>query len=158
MIIIINIKGGNYLIDFNNIYVKLDEHIKSENLKSSNQRNEILHIFFDSKKHLTVEELYDICKENIPNIGIATIYRALKLFCKIGICNEIKIENGITRYEINDGSSHHDHLICSECGAFVEIKSDEIEEIQKKIAEKNGFLLTNHRLNLYGICSKCRKV
>jgi Fur family transcriptional regulator, ferric uptake regulator len=154
MIIIINIGKK---MEFEKISIKLQEYIKSENLKSSNQRNEILSIFFESNKHLTVEELYDICKVKISNIGIATIYRAMKLFCKIGICSEIKIENGITRYEIISSSFHHDHLICSKCGMFIEIMSDEIEEIQKRIAEKHGFVLTSHRLNLYGTCSECRR-
>ena len=136
---------------------KLEEYIKKANLKSSNQRADILKIFYDEKNHLTAEELYEICKDKIPNIGIATVYRALKLFCEIGICQELKMDNGITRYEVNNENKHHDHLICSGCGTFVEIVSDEIENIQKEIAEKNGFILTRHRLNLYGLCPKCRK-
>jgi Fur family ferric uptake transcriptional regulator len=135
---------------------KLDEHIKKTNLKSSHQRKEILKTFYNSEKHLTAEELYELCKTDSTNIGIATVYRALKLFCEIGICNEINIDNGITRYEIVSDKHHHDHLICSKCGAFIEIVSPEIEAIQESIARKYGFQLTNHRLNLYGMCPACR--
>ncbi|HNX23477.1 MAG TPA: Fur family transcriptional regulator [Spirochaetota bacterium] len=142
-------------ITLNEILIKLEHHLKNEHLKSSSQREDILRILYNSGKHLTAEELYDICKKSIPNLGIATIYRAIKLFCSIGVCTEIIIDNGITRYEIND-NHHHDHLICSKCGIFVGIVSPEIEKIQKKISENYGFELVNHRLNLYGICPKCR--
>ncbi len=144
-------------ITLNEILIRLGEYLKSENLKSSIQREDILKIFYNSGKHLTAEELYDICRENIPNLGIATIYRALKLFCSIGICKEIVVDDGVTRYEINDDKNHHDHLICTKCGIFVEIVSPEIEKIQKKISASHGFELINHRLNLYGICPACRR-
>ena len=144
-------------ITLNEILTKLGEHLKSEHLKLSSQREEILGIFYNSGKHLTAEELYDICRESVPNLGIATIYRALKLFCRIGICKEIFIDNGITRYEISDDKNHHDHLICTKCGMFVEIISPEIEKIQNKISSAHGFDLVDHRLNLYGICPQCRK-
>lgn len=143
-------------ITLNEIMKKLDDHLKSEHLKSSSQREDILRIFYNSGKHLTAEELYDICRGSIPNIGIATIYRAIKLFCNIGICKEINIDGGISRYEINDDRNHHDHLICTKCGVFVEIVSPEIEKIQKKLSESHGFELITHHLNLYGICPKCR--
>ena len=138
------------------VLLKLSVHLKSENLKSSSQREDILKIFYNSGKHLTAEELYNICRETIPNLGIATIYRAIKLFCSIGICKEIIIDSGISRYEINDERNHHDHLICSKCGIFIEIVSPEIEKIQKKISESHGFELISHHLNLYGVCPKCR--
>jgi len=143
-------------ITLKEIIIRLEEHLRKEHLKSSSQREDILRIFYNSGKHLTAEELYDICRESIPNIGIATIYRAIKLFSSIGICKEIVIDDGITRYEINDDNAHHDHLICTRCGIFIEIVSPEIEKIQKKISDSYGFELVNHRLNLYGICSKCR--
>lgn len=143
-------------ITLNEILKKLGEHLKSEHLKTSSQREDILKIFYNSGKHVTAEELYDMCRESIPNLGIATIYRALKLFCIIGISKEIVLDDGIIRYEINDAKNHHDHLICTKCGKFVEIFSPEIEKIQKKISSDHGFELVDHRLNLYGICSKCR--
>src|SRR5208337_92342 len=96
--------------ELNEILSRLEEYLRSEHLKSSSQREDILRVLYNSGKHLTAEELYDICRESIPNLGIATIYRALKLFCIIGICKEIVIDNGITRYEINDDKNHHDHI------------------------------------------------
>lgn len=155
IIIIIDKRGMN--IALSEILKRLDDHLKSEHLKSSNQREEILKVFYNSGKHLTAEELYNTCRGSIPNLGIATIYRAIKLFCSIGICKEIIVENGTARYEISDDNNHHDHLICSKCGIFVEIVSPEIEKLQKKISDSYGFELVNHRLNLYGICPGCRK-
>jgi Fur family ferric uptake transcriptional regulator len=139
------------------ILAKLEVYLRQEHLKSSSQRGDILEVLYVSGKHMTAEELYDTCKKSMPKIGIATVYRALKLFCKIGICREILVDNGVIRYEIEDDTKHHDHLICSRCGAFVEIYSPEIEKLQKKISESHGFILTNHRLNMFGVCSKCKK-
>jgi Fur family transcriptional regulator, ferric uptake regulator len=136
---------------------RLGEHIRTANLKSSSQREEILKVLYNSGKHLTAEELYENCKAENPGIGIATVYRALKLLCEIGICRELRIDRGITRYEVADGESHHDHLICTGCGAFVEVVSQEIERIQERIASAHGFKLESHRLNLYGLCARCRK-
>jgi Fur family ferric uptake transcriptional regulator len=144
-------------ITLEEVLAKLDLHLKSEQLKTSSQREDILRVMYNSGKHLTAEELYDLCRKSIANIGIATIYRALKLFLSAGICREIVLAGGLIRYEINDIDRHHDHLICTDCGKFIEIYSPEIERIQKKVCEKNGFILTDHILNLYGLCPDCRQ-
>lgn len=134
----------------------LSDFIRSRKLKQSSQRQTILKIFLKTERHLTAEELYLMVKKIIPSIGYATIYRTLKLFTEAGLCRELLVENGSTRYEHLYGHDHHDHLICTECGKFVEIMSPEIEALQEKIAKKNGFVLKKHRLDLYGLCGDCK--
>jgi Fur family ferric uptake transcriptional regulator len=135
---------------------RLDEHVKQKGLKTSGQRNEILRIMLGVSSHHTVEELYDICKKKNPDIGIATVYRTVKLLCDAGIVREIHVNNDVSRYEITADDTHHDHLVCVRCGNFTEISSPLIEDEQIRIAKKNGFELTDHSLILYGICSSCR--
>ncbi|OGF53430.1 MAG: hypothetical protein A2452_06365 [Candidatus Firestonebacteria bacterium RIFOXYC2_FULL_39_67] len=134
-----------------------NKYIRDNNMKHSEQRENILEIFLGIEKHVTVEELYKIVKEKLPAVGYATIYRTVKLFCGSGLCCELKLEDGRTRFEHLHGHEHHDHLICEKCGRFVEVVDNGIEKLQEKLARANGFVLKKHRLQLYGLCEKCRR-
>ena len=79
----------------------------------------------------------------------------MKLLSEAGLCRELQLEDGTTRYEHLYNHKHHDHLICTKCGKFIEIESPQIEALQEKLAKENGFVLLKHRLELYGICSTC---
>ena len=133
-----------------------EAHIRNKNLKYTEQRIQILKTFLETERHLTAEELYILVKKEFPSIGYATICRTIKLLCECELCRELKIEDGVTRYEHLYGHEHHDHLICINCGSFVEVVSPEIERLQEKLSEENDFVLKRHRLELYGICKKCR--
>ena len=133
------------------------DYVRRKNLKHSVQRDTILKIFLKSEKHLTVDELYQLAKKAAPGIGYATIYRTSKHFCASALCRELKCEDGITRYEHLYGHSHHDHLICTKCGKFIEVVDSGIEKLQEELARKEGFMLTKHKLELYGLCKSCRK-
>lgn len=135
----------------------LEEHLRDKNLKHSEQRKEILRIFLNIDKHLTANELYRIVQKKYPAIGFATIYRTLKLLCEVGLCRELKFEDGTTRFEHLYNHRHHDHLICTKCGKFVEIIESGIEELQEKIFKLYGFHPQRHRMELYGICKKCKR-
>ncbi|HAJ57073.1 MAG TPA: transcriptional repressor [Candidatus Omnitrophica bacterium] len=133
------------------------DYASRKNLKHSGRRDAILKIFLKSEKHLTVDELFQLARKASPGIGYATIYRTLKHFCASGLCREFKCEDGFTRYEHLYGHEHHDHLICTQCGKFVEVVHPSIEKLQAQIAEREGFILTKHKLELYGVCKNCRK-
>lgn len=135
----------------------LHQYIKEKKLKNSEQRFLILEEFLKSGKHLCVEELYELVKANDPGIGIATIYRTLRLFCQCGICQELKFDDGISRFEHFHGKKHHDHLICENCGKLIEVFDPEIEKMQEKLASKNDFTISHHKLEIYGLCSDCNK-
>ena len=137
-------------------YEIFEAHIRHKNLKYTEQRTQILKTFLETERHLTAEELYVLVKKKFPSIGYATICRTVKLLCECGLCSELKVEDGVTRYEHLYGHEHHDHLICINCGSFIEVVSPEIERLQEKLVEENDFVLKRHRLELYGICKKCR--
>jgi Fur family ferric uptake transcriptional regulator len=135
----------------------LEDYIQIKNLKHSRRRKQILRIFLQSKRHLTADELYRRAKKPFPKIGYATIYRTLKLFCECEICRELKLEDGITRYEPVYGHNHHDHLICIKCGKFMEVVNPTIEKLQERLSKTKGFVLKKHRLDMYGVCRECRE-
>ena len=135
----------------------LANYIKEKNLKITGQRQQILDAFLNNEQHVSAEELYGQIKKDLPGIGLATIYRTLKLLCECGLANAIHFSDGVTRYEHLFGHQHHDHLICLNCGAYIEVVDPEIEELQEKLAKRNHFEVLRHRMELYGICQKCAR-
>ncbi|MCM8778726.1 MAG: transcriptional repressor [Candidatus Omnitrophica bacterium] len=133
-----------------------EEYLQTKNLKHTQQRQVILQIFLSVNRHLTADELYRLVHKEHPSIGYATIYRTLKLLCECGLCRELRFEDGTTRYEHLYGHQHHDHLICTKCGRFVEVVDLEIERLQERLAKRYGFYSQRHRMELYGICKRCR--
>lgn len=129
--------------------------IRNKNLRHSEQRLQIMDVFLKTEKHLSAEDLYDMVRKKNPSIGYATIYRTMKLLTEAGLCRELQADDRTTRYEHLHNHEHHDHLICTECGKMVEFEVPEIEDLQEKTARENGFILKNHRLELYGLCSNC---
>ena len=133
------------------------EFITRKGLKSTRQRDIILDGFLSSDHHMSIEELYLSLRAKYPNIGYATVYRTLKLFSEAGIAREIHFGDGQTRFEHVAEGEHHDHLVCTSCGAVKEFANEAIEKLQADIAENHGYLIHTHKLELYGICPKCRK-
>ena len=134
-----------------------EDYLATKNLKHSQQREGILDIFLNIARHLTANELYKIVQKRYPRLGFATIYRTLKLLCECGLGRELKFEDGTTRYEHLYGHQHHDHLICTKCGKFTEVVDPEIEQLQEKLFKQYGFYPQRHRMELYGVCKKCKK-
>ena len=133
----------------------LKNYLSEKNLRGSSKRNTILKTFLNEEGHITAEELYQKVSKEDSSIGIATVYRTLKLFREAGLARMSRFEKGEALYEHDYLHSHHDHLICLKCGKIIEFKNPEIEETQEKIAGKHKFKITSHRLELYGTCSKC---
>ncbi len=133
------------------------EFITKQGLKSTRQRDLILEFFLASQQHLSIEELYLKLRAKHPGIGYATVCRTLKLFSQAGIAHEIHFGDGQTRYEHVTAAEHHDHLVCTSCGMIEEFENKTIEEIQLAVADSHGFLINSHKLELYGLCARCRK-
>lgn len=131
------------------------EYLAKQGLKSTRQRDIILDEFLRLSSHLSTEELYLRLRRKHPGIGYATVYRTLKLFSECGIAEERHFGDGQTRYESMIGEQHHDHLVCTACGAIIEFENSRIEELQEKVAREHGFKIVSHRLELYGKCGKC---
>tara|TARA_E500000178_G_C16915459_1_gene704716 strand:+ start:68 stop:580 length:513 start_codon:yes stop_codon:yes gene_type:complete len=131
-----------------------ENEIRNLGLKVTGPRLKILSVFEESKsRHLSAEDVYQALKTKSSEVGMATVYRALSNFEKVGILVKSTFEDGKAVFEINEGR-HHDHLICMECGEVEEFVDEEIERRQKQIAIKKGFTLKNHSLALYGSCNK----
>ena len=140
------------------IIEELKKIVKQKGLKYTEQREIVLSVLLDAQDHLTAEEVYnEIKKEHTEsNIGIATVYRALSFLEEVDLITSIAFGTDGKKYESN-AKSHHDHLICTNCGKIIEFMDDEIEKRQDKIAKKNKFKITSHSMQLYGTCETCQE-
>ena len=128
--------------------------LKSSGLKATLPRLKILEIFQGSAvRHLSAEDVYKLLLAENLDVGLATVYRVLTQFEQAGLLSRNHFESGKAVFELNEGS-HHDHLVCLNCGLVEEFFDDEIEKRQHRIAEERGFKLTEHALALYGNCVK----
>ena len=135
----------------------LQAHMAKKGLRSTDQRHAIVEAFFLAPNHVSIEELLNQVRNEHPKVGYATVYRTLKLLAECGVANERQFGDGLTRYELADEASHHDHLICVECGAIAEFEEPRIEQMQEEIANRHGFVLRTHKHELYGVCPECQK-
>ena len=134
----------------------IEQKCLSKGVKLTDQRRIIAKIISESKKengesdHPDVDELYSRVSKVDPKISIATVYRTVKLFEEAGILTKHDFKGGKARYEAMI-ESHHDHLIDIKSGEIIEFVDEEIEKLQKKVAEKYGYKLVDHKLELYGV-------
>jgi Fur family ferric uptake transcriptional regulator len=133
------------------------EHLKRERLKRTAQRDWILDVFLDAEGHVSSEELYTLVKSKDPTVGFTTVYRTLKLLKDCGLARELEFYDGRTLYEHDYKHSHHDHLICTQCGALIEFYSEEIEQMQDEIVRKYNFRPLRHSHRIFGICADCQR-
>lgn len=123
---------------------------EAKGLRMTGQRRTIAQVLEDSSDHPDVEELYARASKLDSAISIATVYRTVKLFEEAGILERLEFGDGRARYEDAE-RDHHDHLIDMHSGEVIEFVDPEIEALQEKIAEKLGYRLKGHRLELYGV-------
>ncbi len=128
----------------------IEQKCLSKGVKLTDQRRIIAKVMSESTDHPDVDELYGRVSKIDPKISIATVYRTVKLFEESGILTKHEFKGGKARYEeLNEG--HHDHLIDIKTGEIIEFVDNEIEKLQKKVAEKYGYKLVDHKLELYGV-------
>ncbi|MDG1378167.1 MAG: Fur family transcriptional regulator [Yoonia sp.] len=134
------------------IILRCEDH----GLRLTDQRRTIAAVLEAATDHPDVEELYNRASAADPNISLATVYRTVKLFEETGILEKHEFGDGRARYETSD-REHHDHLIDMNSGEVIEFIDRDIEALQDKIAEKLGYRLMGHRLELYGVPLKDKK-
>jgi len=128
----------------------IEQKCLAKGVKLTDQRKIIAKTMSDSQDHPDVDELYKRASKIDSKISIATVYRTVKLFEEAGIVAKHDFKGGKARYEeLNEG--HHDHLIDIKTGEIIEFVDDEIESLQQKVADKYGYKLVDHKLELYGI-------
>ena len=132
--------------------------LKNKGMKYTEQRAIILQILLNLDEHLNAEELHEIVKKEYPeqNIGIATIYRTLNFLEEVNLISSISFGKEGKKYESNANDQHHDHIICTSCGKIVEFFDESIEKRQEDIAQQNGFIITDHSMQLFGLCNQCQ--
>ena len=131
----------------------IEQKCLAKAVKLTDQRRVIAQVMSESTDHPDVDELYNRVSKIDPKISIATVYRTVKLFEESGILTKHEFKGGKARYEAMI-ESHHDHLIDIKTGEIIEFVDDEIERLQKKVAEKYGYKLVDHKLELYGVKKK----
>ncbi|MBQ4258438.1 MAG: transcriptional repressor [Clostridia bacterium] len=126
-----------------------------EKLKTTKQRQAILTLIEQSGGAFSAEEIYEKMKESFPKIAVSTVYRNLERFEETGLLVRENLSDGRLRFS---PASHHEHyLICTECGRRIALSDCPLEEVERKLSEQTGFLISGHSLSLYGICPVCRE-
>lgn len=133
--------------------------LKEKGYKLTPQRKATLKVILDNQgKHMSTEEIYNEVKKECPEIGLATVYRAMLLLEELGILYKHNFEDGRNRYELShpDEDHHHHHIICLECGKVDEVEEDLLGHLEAEIENKYHFKIVNHQVKFYGYCSECR--
>ena len=129
---------------------RLEKICTEKGMRMTEQRRVIARVLSEATDHPDVEEIHRRAVEIDANISIATVYRTMRLFEESGVVERHDFQDGRARYE-EASEQHHDHLIDLRSGEVIEFVNEEIEKLQKRIAEEHGFKLVDHRLELYGV-------
>ncbi len=143
------------MIDYNYFY----QSLKEKGYKVTNQRKIIIETMLENQdRHLTTEELHRIITKKHPEIGLATVYRNVKLLCDLNIIDRLNLDDGFVRYEVGHRSKthRHHHLICTNCNKVIEVKEDLMDSIERMLLENYGFQVSDHETKFYGLCQDCR--
>ena len=128
---------------------KIEDKCKQRGVRLTEQRKVIAQVMTSSSDHPDVDELHKRVNKLDSKISIATVYRTVKLFEEAGVVSKHDFKGGKARYE-KSPEEHHDHLIDVNSGEIIEFVDEDIELLQKKVADKLGYTLVDHRLELYG--------
>lgn len=129
---------------------RLEKLCIAKGMRMTEQRKVIARVLSLADDHPDVEEIHRRAAEIDANISIATVYRTMRLFEESGVVERHEFQDGRARYE-EATDDHHDHLIDLRSGEVIEFVNEEIEQLQKRIAEEHGYKLVDHRLELYGV-------
>lgn len=128
---------------------------KQEHIDSFEDRYQVLEAFLQTEKHVTIEEVHQLLKNNGWQLEPEFVRETLQLMCRFGFASRSRFDNGVILYEHRHLGQHHDHMICTKCRKILEFEEEQIEQLQIKIAAAQGFHMLQHRLEIYGICNSC---
>lgn len=129
--------------------------LRSRGYRVTPQREAVLGVLQEKEGvPLDPEAVHDLAKARLPGIGLTTVYRALELFCDLGIVLRVHLHEDSQHYEIDNGRHHH-HMVCVSCGSVEAFEVCMVEELEKSIGEDSDFLVTSHCLSLFGYCPDC---
>jgi len=128
---------------------------KQEHIDDFEDRFKVLEAFLQTEKHVTVEEVHQMLKDNGWDLDAEFVRETLQLMCRFGFAQRGRFDNGRILYEHRHLGQHHDHMICTKCRKIIEFEEEQIEQLQIKITAEKGFHMLQHKLEIYGICSDC---
>ncbi len=131
-------------------------YLRSHNLPVTGQRLAVAEVVLGAGEHLSAEEVETRLAGLGVSVGTATVYRTLDVLVKSGLAVERDFGEGFRRFESARGMPHHEHLICTVCGAVAEFRDERLERMTTLVAEANGYVRQRHRLVIHGVCAKCR--
>ncbi len=140
----------------NKIINEFKDAIRSENLKVTAQRLHIIQNLMDNPNHRECEEIFQDLLQKGTIVSRATIYRTLDLAVKHGFARKMDIGEGKARYENRINETHHDHMVCTQCGKITEFVNNDIERIQREICNAKNYQLIKHSHQLFVICNECQ--
>ncbi|HOD67462.1 MAG TPA: transcriptional repressor [candidate division Zixibacteria bacterium] len=132
------------------------EFLRTKGFKMTPQRELVFRAFFELGDHVTVDELFEKVRRQDRSIGYSTVWRNLKLICRVGLAEEVNVGDGVTRY---DRVTHvpHGHLYCQECRRLTEFPVEEIVAVLAGVAEQNDFRADSFKIEIHGYCEECRE-
>jgi Fur family transcriptional regulator, ferric uptake regulator len=136
---------------------KFAAFLQQQGLKLTSEREALVREIFSIHYHFEADELLFKMKQANTKISRATVYRTLELLVKSGLVRRVHLGEDHYHYEHVSGNSHHDHLICTTCGAVIEFHDEELEQRQREICERKKFTPTFHNLQILGLCDACRR-
>lgn len=134
------------------------ETLSAADARMTPQREAVLRALLERlESHQSAEEVLAAAREFCPELGLATVYRALELFSKLGVVRRLDTAEGQARFEFNqNGTKHyHHHVICLRCGMITEFNEDLLEVIEARVVDSTGFRIVDHCLRIYGYCPEC---
>ncbi len=137
---------------------KYENKLSTNGYKLTLQRRDIISVLLENKdKHFSADELFTEVKKINKDVGLATIYRSLELFCKLRITRQLDFDSPYKYYEIKIEGDHHHHFICVECGKIIEFDDKMMGKFEKSLEKEYNFKILDHRIKFYGLCNECEK-
>lgn len=136
---------------------RLTAYIRGKGGLVTGTRMAVAEVFFGMAGHPGVEEVIAQVRRRHPGIGDATVYRTMRLLVESGLVVPREFGEGFARYEAVAEAGHHNHLVCTACGHIIEFTDPAVDAIHRAVTERHGFLASDHRLEIYGLCSDCRQ-
>lgn len=129
--------------------------LKEAGVRITPQRHAVLEFLLTSKSHPTADDIYQALKGSFPNMSVATVYNNLRVLREIGLVRELTYGDESSRFDVN--TTDHYHVICNECGKFVDFDYPSLDSMESVAEKITGFDITHHRLELYGTCKACKE-
>ncbi len=136
---------------------KFSSFLKEKGLKITKQRMEILKQILYTDDHFDTEEIFEKLRKRKLRVSRATVYRALAHIENCSLIRKLNLGNGRSFFEKTSGKEHHEHIYCTQCGKIIEFSDTIMENRIKKLSGFNGFKITNHNFQIFGICDDCRR-